>query len=127
MSGHDVSHFSREDRKSVNAQGSAWYQRPHLGPHQSQQHPGPGGQRVARKKVWAGRFLGHEELKRQADAIFTAINISLRYSVRYGGIPFELRVEKLNAETLVAIDDVNNRNMSKTFPSLDDLMEDLNA
>ena len=77
-----------------------------------------------------------EELKRQADAIFselglnmsTAINMFLRYSVRYGGIPFELRVEKPNAETLAAIDDVNNnRNMSKTFTSVDDLMEDLNA
>jgi DNA-damage-inducible protein J len=77
-----------------------------------------------------------EELKRQADAIFselglnmsTAINMFLRYSVRYGGIPFELRVEKPNAETLAAIDDVNNnRNMSKTFTSIDDLMEDLHA
>lgn len=77
-----------------------------------------------------------EELKRQADALFselglnmsTAINIFLRYSVRYGGIPFELRVEKPNADTLAAIDDVNNnRNMSKTFTSVDELMEDLNA
>jgi len=77
-----------------------------------------------------------EELKRQADAIFselglnmsTAINMFLRYAVRYGGIPFELRVEKPNAETLAAIDDVNNnRNMSKTFTSVDDLIEDLNA
>lgn len=77
-----------------------------------------------------------EDLKRQADAIFselglnmsTAINMFLRYSVRYGGIPFDLRVEKPNAETLAAIDDVNNnRNMSKTFTSVDDLMEDLNA
>jgi DNA-damage-inducible protein J len=77
-----------------------------------------------------------EDLKRQAEAIFselglnmsTAINMFLRYSVRYGGIPFELRVEKPNADTLAAIDDVNNnRNMSKTFTSVDDLMEDLNA
>ena len=77
-----------------------------------------------------------EELKRQADAIFselglnmsTAINMFLRYAVRYGGIPFELRVAKPNAETLAAIDDVNNnRNMSKTFTSVDDLIEDLNA
>lgn len=77
-----------------------------------------------------------EELKRKAEAIFaelglnvsTAINIFLRYSVRYGGIPFELRIEKPNAETLAAIDDVNNnRNMSKTFDSVSALMEDLNA
>ncbi|MGI6550451.1 MAG: type II toxin-antitoxin system RelB/DinJ family antitoxin [Syntrophomonadales bacterium] len=77
-----------------------------------------------------------EELKRQADAIFselglnmsTAINMFLRYSVRYGGIPFDLRIKKPNADTLAAIDDVNNnRNMSKTFTSIGDLMEDLHA
>jgi len=67
-----------------------------------------------------------EDLKRKAEAVFselglsmsTAMNIFLRYSVRYGGIPFELRIEKPNAETLAAIDDVNNnRNMSKAFAS----------
>jgi DNA-damage-inducible protein J len=77
-----------------------------------------------------------EELKRKAETIFnelglnmsTAMNMFLRYSVRYGGIPFELRIEKPNAETLSAIDDVNNnRNMSKTFDSVNDLIEDLNA
>ncbi len=77
-----------------------------------------------------------EELKRQAEAIFselglnmsTAMNIFLRYSVRYGGIPFDLRIEKPNAETLAAIDDVNNnRNMSKSFDSVDALMDDLHA
>jgi len=77
-----------------------------------------------------------EELKRQAEAIFselglnmsTAMNMFLRYSVRYGGIPFKLRIEKPNAETLAAIDDVNNnRNISRTFDSVDELMEDLNA
>ncbi len=77
-----------------------------------------------------------EELKRKAENIFnelglnmsTAMNMFLRYSVRYGGIPFELRIDKPNAETLSAIDDVNkNRNMSKTFDSVNELMEDLNA
>jgi len=54
--------------------------------------------------------------------------IFLRYSVRYGGIPFDLRIEKPNAETLAAIDDINNnRNMNKTFDSVSALMEDLNA
>ncbi|EHQ88924.1 type II toxin-antitoxin system RelB/DinJ family antitoxin [Desulfosporosinus youngiae] len=75
-----------------------------------------------------------EELKRKAEAIFaelglnmsTAMNIFLRYSVRYGGIPFDLRIEQPNAETLAAIDDVNNnRNMSKAFDSVSALMEDL--
>ncbi|MBS4031715.1 MAG: type II toxin-antitoxin system RelB/DinJ family antitoxin [Clostridiales bacterium] len=77
-----------------------------------------------------------EELKRKAEAIFselglnmsTAMNIFLRYSVRYGGIPFDLRIEKPNTETIAAIDDVNNnRNMSKTFDSVSALMDDLNA
>lgn len=77
-----------------------------------------------------------EELKRKAEAIFnelglnmsTAMNMFLRYSVRYGGIPFDLRVETPNEETQAAIEDVNNnRNMSKTFDSVDALMEDLNA
>jgi len=76
------------------------------------------------------------EVKRQAEAIFselglnmsTAMNMFLRYSVRYGGIPFELRIEEPNTKTLAAIDDVNNnRNMSKTFNSVNTLLEDLNA
>lgn len=77
-----------------------------------------------------------EELKRKAEAIFselglnmsTAMNMFLRYSVRYGGIPFDLRIERPNVETIAAIDDVNNnRNMSKSFDSVGALMDDLNA
>lgn len=77
-----------------------------------------------------------EEVKRKAEAIFnelglnmsTAMNMFLRYSVRYGGIPFDLRIEIPNEETQAAIEDVNNnRNMSKTFDSVDALMDDLNA
>jgi len=76
------------------------------------------------------------ELKRKAETIFnelglnmsTAMNMFLRYSVRYGGIPFDLRLDIPNEETRAAIDDVNhNRNMSKTFDSVEALMEDLNA
>lgn len=77
-----------------------------------------------------------EEVKHKAEAIFnelglnmsTAMNMFLRYSVRYGGIPFDLRIEIPNEETRVAIEDVNNnRNMSKTFDNVAALMEDLNA
>lgn len=77
-----------------------------------------------------------EDLKRKADAIFselglnmsTAMNIFLKYAVRYGGVPFDLRIENPNAETQAAIDDVNNnRNMSKPFDSASKLMDDLNA
>ncbi|MBS3901944.1 MAG: type II toxin-antitoxin system RelB/DinJ family antitoxin [Dethiobacter sp.] len=77
-----------------------------------------------------------EELKRKAEAIFselglnmsTAMNMFLCYSVRYGGIPFDLRIERPNTETIAAIDDVNsNRHMSKSFDSASDLMDDLKA
>jgi DNA-damage-inducible protein J len=58
----------------------------------------------------------------------TAVNMFLRYSIRYGGIPFDLRIEMPNEETLAAINDVNhNRNMSKTFDTVNALMEDLNS
>ena len=77
-----------------------------------------------------------EDVKRKAEAIFnelglnlsSAMNMFLRYSIRYGGIPFDLRIEMPNEETQATIDDVNNnRNMSKTFDSVKALMEDLNA
>lgn len=76
------------------------------------------------------------EVKQKAEAIFnelglnmsTAMNMFLRYSIRYGGIPFDLRLDLPNEETQAAINDVDkNRNMSKTFDSVEDLMEDLNA
>jgi len=77
-----------------------------------------------------------EEVKRKAESIFnelglnmsTAMNMFLRYSIRYGGIPFDLRIEIPNEETQVAIDDVkNNRNLSKSFDNINALMDDLNA
>jgi DNA-damage-inducible protein J len=77
-----------------------------------------------------------KELKQKTEELFAelgltmsaALNIFLRHSLQYGGIPFNLRVEKPNAETLAAIDDVNsNRNMSKSFDSIAELMKDLNA
>ena len=76
------------------------------------------------------------EIKQQAEAIFnelginmsTAINMFLRHSIRYGGIPFDLRLNFPNESTQTAIDDVNNnRNMNKSFDSIEALMEDLNA
>jgi DNA-damage-inducible protein J len=77
-----------------------------------------------------------EKLKRDAEAIFselglnmsTALNLFLRYSVRYGGIPFELRIDKPNKTTIDAIEDVkHNRNMSNSFDTIDALIDDLNA
>ena len=77
-----------------------------------------------------------EQLKRQFDDLCsqlglnmsTAINIFAKTMVRRKGIPFEVSLDVPNSETLAAIDDVNNgRNLSKTFHSVKDLMEDLNA
>ena len=76
------------------------------------------------------------ELKKSAEKVFgelgmsltTALTVFLRQSVRSNGIPFDLRLEVPNEETLKAIDDANNnRNMSKSFGSVRALMEDLNA
>ena len=76
------------------------------------------------------------ELKRKAEAVYaelgmnlsTALNVFLRSSVRYGGLPFDLRLDGYNAETLAAMDDAaNNKGLSKTFENVDALMEDLNA
>ena len=76
------------------------------------------------------------ELKRQSEQIFNelgltmsaALTVFLRQIVRTNGIPFEMRLNTPNDETLAAIQDVNlNRNMSKTFYSVKELMEDLDA
>lgn len=76
------------------------------------------------------------EIKQQAEAIFselginmsTAMNMFLRHSIRYGGIPFDLRLNIPNDDTQAAIDDVNNnRNISESFDSIEALMDDLNA
>ncbi len=76
------------------------------------------------------------DLKKQAEKIFeelglnmsTALTVFLRQTVRYNGIPFEMRLNVPNDETLEAINDVNlKRNMSKPFNSVKALLEDLDA
>lgn len=58
----------------------------------------------------------------------TAFNVFAKTMVRQQRIPFEIALNTPNAETLTAIDDVNHgRNLSKTFHSVEELMEDLNA
>ncbi|MDY4837377.1 MAG: type II toxin-antitoxin system RelB/DinJ family antitoxin [Lachnospiraceae bacterium] len=77
-----------------------------------------------------------EELKKQFDAfcsdigmsMTTAICVFAKKAVRERRIPFEITADVPNAETLAAIDDVNNnRSMSKTYDDIDELMRDLNA
>ena len=76
------------------------------------------------------------ELKRQSEEIFnelgltmsTALTVFLRQTIRYNGIPFDMRLNMPNEETLAAIQDVNlGRNMSRQFHSVKELMEDLDA
>ena len=76
------------------------------------------------------------ELKSQAEQIFhelglnmsTALTVFLRQTVRSNGIPFELRLDIPNKETLAAIEDVNlQRNLSGPFYSVKELLEDLDA
>lgn len=58
----------------------------------------------------------------------TAFNIFAKTMVRQQKIPFEISLDIPNKETLAAIDDVNQeRNLSKSFHSVAELMEDLNA
>ena len=77
-----------------------------------------------------------EELKKQFDALCSDIGMSMttaicvfaKKAVRERRIPFEITADVPNAETLTAIDDVNNnRSMSKTYDDIDELMRDLNA
>jgi len=76
------------------------------------------------------------DLKKQAEEIFnelglnmsTALTVFLRQTVRSNGIPFEMRLNTPNAETLAAMEDVKlRRNLSESFNSVKELMEDLDA
>ena len=77
-----------------------------------------------------------ENLKKQFDylcnelgmSMTTAFNIFAKTMVSQQGMPFEITLKSPNSETLAAIDDVNHeRNLSKSFHSVAELMEDLNA
>lgn len=58
----------------------------------------------------------------------TAVNMFLRQVVREQAIPFRVGNPIPNAETLQAIEDVQNGvGLSRPFNSVEELMEDLNA
>lgn len=58
----------------------------------------------------------------------TAFNIFAKTVIRQQRIPFEIRLDRPNAETLAAIDDVNNgRNLSGPYRSMRELREALDA
>ena len=75
-------------------------------------------------------------VKQQADKLFaelglnmsTAVNIFVRTAVREHRIPFEVSLDVPNAETLKAMDDVEqDRKLQGPFHSVDELMRDLDA
>ncbi|CTJ86480.1 TPA: type II toxin-antitoxin system RelB/DinJ family antitoxin [Streptococcus pneumoniae] len=75
------------------------------------------------------------EVKEQAQQVFsnlgmdmtTAINIFLRQAIQYQGLPFDVRLDE-NRKLLQALTDLDqNRNMSQSFESVSDLIEDLRA
>ncbi len=58
----------------------------------------------------------------------TFFTISAKQAVREQRIPFSITMDVPNAETIAAIEDVRNgRNLSRSFSSVKELMEDLNA
>ena len=76
------------------------------------------------------------ELKAQADELFaelgmnlsTAFNIFVRQSLREGGIPFEIRTERPNKETIAAMLEAENIAKDpnvKGYTDLDEMFADL--
>ena len=76
------------------------------------------------------------ELKAQADELFaelgmnlsTAFNIFVRQSLREGGIPFEIRTDRPNKETIAAMLEAENIAKDpkvKGYKDLDEMFADL--
>ena len=76
------------------------------------------------------------ELKAQADELFaelgmnlsTAFNIFVRQSLREGGIPFEIRTDRPNKETIAAMLEAENIAKDpnvKGYTGLDEMFADL--
>ena len=58
----------------------------------------------------------------------TFFTVSAKQAVREQRIPFAISMDVPNADTIRAIDDVRRgRNLSRSFFSVEELMEDLNA
>ena len=77
-----------------------------------------------------------EELKAQLQELVsnlgmdmtTFFTLSAKQAVREQRIPFPISMEGPNADTIRAIEDVRHRrNLSRSYSSVEELMEDLNA
>ncbi len=79
------------------------------------------------------------DLKKQAEDIFnelglnmsTALTVFLRQTVRSNGIPFEMKLDTPNAETLAAIEEVERMkkdpSVGKGYTDVDQMMKELLA
>lgn len=56
----------------------------------------------------------------------TAINLFLRQSIQHQGLPFDITLKQPNQITLKAIEESYTKT-NKSFDSVDELMEELNA
>ena len=79
-------------------------------------------------------FEVDSDLQKQAEETFLklglpvseAVNIFLKAAVRYGGLPFENKLDCYNDKTRLAIEKVErDEGLSRSYSSIDDLMEDL--
>ena len=78
------------------------------------------------------------EVKKQCEALYndlgmtltTAINVFLRQSLRVGGLPFELRQERPNKETIAAMleaEKISHDPSVKEYDDLDELFAELRS
>lgn len=76
----------------------------------------------------------NKSIKQQAQQLFsdlgidmtTAINLFLRQSIQYNGLPFQV-CKNPNKTTISAINDTADVNMIGPFNSISDLVDSLNA
>jgi len=79
-----------------------------------------------------------KEVKQQASKIFsalgmdmtTAVNVFLRQAIRHNGIPFEIKADIPNAETIAAIkeaEEMIKNGTGRKFNSVEELFEELNS
>mgnify|MGYP004679382941 FL=1 len=60
-------------------------------------------------------------------SITEAINVFLNQVILNDGIPFEIKKPKYNKATIQALEDTKNqKNLSKTFNNVDEMVEELN-
>lgn len=75
------------------------------------------------------------DVKKQCEAMYaelginltTAINVFLRQSLRVGGFPFDVRIEKPNKETLLAMLEAENIAKDESIKRYSDVEEALRA